>query len=121
MPFLSSRFSSLSDMLRPATNYFTLVFESPGTYLLEGELTEFLTMDIYAWGAGGGDSYGANGGGGAFVKLGGLTPPDGSALEVTVGSAGTRGGSAVGEYTYGIIYYTAQLTGRVEWSDFVNE
>lgn len=121
MPFLSSRFSSLSDLLRPATNYFSLVFESPGTYLVEGELTEFLTMDVYAWGAGGGDSYGASGGGGAFVKLGGLTPPDGSVLEIAVGSAGTRGGNFMGEYTYGNIYYTAQLVGRVEWSDFLRQ
>jgi hypothetical protein len=108
-------------MLKPATNFFSLVFESPGTYQIEGELTEFLTMDVYAWGAGGGDSYGASGGGGAFVKLGGLTPPDGSVIEVTVGSAGTAGGSAVGAYTYGNIYYTAQLTGRVEWGNFLRQ
>ena len=63
MPFLSSRFTSLSNLLNPGNNYFSVVFESPGTYLLEGELTEFLTMDVYAWGAGGGGAYGVAGGG----------------------------------------------------------
>ena len=91
MAFLSSRFTSLSNLLNPGNSYFTLVFETPGTYLLEGELTEFLSMDVYAWGAGGGGAYGVAGGGGAFVKIGGITPPDGSSLEISVASTSASG------------------------------
>lgn len=115
MAFLSSRFTSLSNLLNPGNSYFTLVFETPGTYLLEGELTEFLSMDIYAWGGGGGGYHGIPGGGGAFVKIGGITPPDGSSLEIAVGSAGGQG------QTTQTLYYTPQRIGRVEWCDFLRQ
>ena len=78
-------------------------------------------MDVYAWGGGGGHAWPYAGGGGAFVKLGGLTPPDGSTLEITVGSSGGSVGPTQGATTGSTLYYTRQLAGAIGWSEFLRQ